>query len=145
MYEINNETNCWIWIGPTCSNGRYGYIKGMNPLMMAHRYFFQENKREIPKGMFVCHTCDNGLCVNPDHLFLGTPKDNIQDCLKKGRLKNLFKNQKGQNNANAKPNLIERNKNIIEDRRLGLTYSQLKEKYNLKSNGHLNWIIKNYS
>lgn len=40
---------------------------------------------DIPKGLFVLHRCDNGLCCNPDHLFLGTQADNVHDCVSKGR------------------------------------------------------------
>jgi len=48
---------------------------------------------EIPAGMLVCHTCDNRMCINPDHLFVGTPKDNMTDMIQKGRKINLYGEQ----------------------------------------------------
>ena len=51
----------------------------------AHRWAYRTEVGPVPTGMFVCHKCDNPPCVRPDHLFLGTPNDNVQDRERKGR------------------------------------------------------------
>ena len=80
----SNPNECWLWTGSTA--GRiYGYFKVNGKKWIASRYAFTLIKGEIPAGMFVCHTCDNPKCVNPNHLFLGTAKDNAYDCIHKGR------------------------------------------------------------
>jgi hypothetical protein len=75
---------CWHWTAGRFSNG-YGQFRVGKKKVRAHRYAYQITRGEIPSGMFVCHTCDQPLCVNPDHLFLGTAADNAHDRDRKGR------------------------------------------------------------
>lgn len=79
------ETGCWLWTGSTTTDG-YGSLRFDGKWSMAHRLAYALEKGEIPVGMLVCHKCDVPLCCNPDHLFAGTHKDNIQDCVRKGRI-----------------------------------------------------------
>ena len=135
------ENGCITWEGPTCASGRYGRVNGFSKIKTAHRLSYELVFGEIPENLVVMHSCDNGLCVNSDHLSLGTQSDNMLDCAAKNRHPGMFKNQSGENNANAKPNLIQRNESIRNDKLLGLSYSQLKLKYGIKSNGHLRVIL----
>lgn len=77
---------CWPWMGCIGSCG-YGQLDINFRRYLTHRfsYMLHNGNEEIPDGMCVCHTCDNPPCVNPDHLFLGTKKDNIHDMIVKGR------------------------------------------------------------
>jgi hypothetical protein len=80
----DHEKGCWIWIGHKNKAG-YGRIRQKYKDKTAHRFSWEIFNGPIPESMFICHTCDNPPCCNPDHLFLGTPKDNTQDCIKKNR------------------------------------------------------------
>lgn len=78
------NSGCWIWAG-TCNWKGYGTISIGGVQRKAHRASYEAFVGAIPDGMLVCHKCDNPPCVNPDHLFVGTAKDNAQDRDAKGR------------------------------------------------------------
>lgn len=82
---IERSTGCWLWLGAKGSHGRYGSAGCFGKSWLAHRLAWRLFKGEDPGSACICHTCDNGLCVNPDHLFKGTQRDNILDMEKKNR------------------------------------------------------------
>lgn len=82
--RINPETGCWEWAGLRDKKG-YGIFKALGFTHRANRFSWLLHKGEFPNELYVCHKCDNPPCVNPDHLFLGTQKDNMQDMVRKGR------------------------------------------------------------
>jgi hypothetical protein len=115
------KTPCWIWkksLNPKgyarCVFQRRTYTGGRLPWIMF--------MGPIPKGLFVCHDCDQPPCVNPDHMFIGTNVDNMRDCRNKGRT------LKGVKNSNAKLN----DQKVREMRLLykkGLTQKEVAEKF----------------
>jgi hypothetical protein len=78
--------DCWIWKGGKTSSG-YGSFKYYQErsAIGSHVSSYLFHIGEVPKGMFVCHHCDNPPCVNPEHLFLDTNSGNMKDMFKKGR------------------------------------------------------------
>lgn len=119
---------CWVWNKSVASSG-YGQIRLNYKNLRANRASYMVFKGEIPVGMVVRHTCDNKLCINPDHLILGSCKDNSQDMVERDR------QAKGVRNGRCK--LSEKEVQEIKDSTI--SYSQLAKKFGI-SKGHVHRI-----
>ena len=122
-----NENNCWVWTAAKYRGG-YGhfrrFLEGKWKMFKAHRYAYEIYKGHIPEGLLICHTCDNPSCVNPEHLFTGTAKENTADRItKKGQpiFRNPLHNWLTKEIVN----------NIRDDYKSGLKYIELEVKYKL--------------
>jgi len=93
---VNNpESGCMLW-PHTASEKGYGAITRSGEKWLTHRLVYEVKVGHVPAGMFVCHHCDTPRCVRPEHLFLGTHRDNMADKRRKGRCSS------GEQNGNAK-------------------------------------------
>lgn len=75
---------CWLWKGAGKGNG-YGNVNIDGKTSTAHSVAYELFVGRVPKGLEVCHMCDNRWCVNPDHLYVGTRVENMDDCHSRGR------------------------------------------------------------
>lgn len=84
LSRVIHSGDCWEWTGSYGGDG-YPVIGIRRRQYRAHRIAFEVFRGEQANDFLVCHRCDNPKCINPDHLFLGTAKDNTADCFDKGR------------------------------------------------------------
>lgn len=116
------NTGCWLWAGPMSNKG-YGVLNINYKQYRAHRAVYSYYKEvELAPDTYLCHTCDNKLCVNPDHLFEGTTQDNMDDMVSKNR------QAKGSKNGGHKlfePQVLEIKKFLKE----GSSLNSLARKY----------------
>jgi hypothetical protein len=82
--KAKTRGDCLLWTAARFADG-YGIFKVHGRMLRAHRFAFELVNGPIPEGMFVLHRCDNPACVRPEHLFLGTARDNTRDMMAKGR------------------------------------------------------------
>lgn len=136
QHSYTATKTCWYWTGVLKDNG-YGVFsvkrRGKWISVYAHRYMWEFLNGPIPKGLLICHRCDNPRCVNPKHLFLGTYKDNSMDAARKGRCcmqANPHLIPKGERNGGCK--ITEGTvANIRELRKEGYLIRQLVDEFDL--------------
>ena len=109
---------CWVWKRGRIPRG-YGMVAVNGRKRLAHRMAWELSSGPIPDGLFVCHVCDNPPCVNPEHLFLGTPRDNTIDSVRKGRWVRRRLDYAA----------------IASDRRAGATQSEIAKKFGVTQAG----------
>lgn len=142
-----SEAECWSWLAAKTPKG-YGKLMvdtETKVFEVAHRFSYKQYVGEIPEGFVVRHKCDNPSCVNPYHLELGTDKDNVHDCIKRGRFNAygkrkkgsdktalLIKMSRGENNSGSKLT-DEQVEEIRQLRKGGMTVEYIAEKFNVSS------------
>lgn len=140
------DNDCWNWTKYCYKNG-YGQFQlrflGKKYNLIASRVAYELKNGLIPEGLLVCHKCDNPICVNPSHLFLGTQQDNMDDKVSKNR------QARGETNGRSKLNWEVVNE-IRKIYPINKSTSELSKKYNIDSSTIINilkgdnWIDENY-
>lgn len=134
--DKDGPNGCWLWTGTLRPDG-YGVIgrggRGQG-LERANRLSYMIHFGQIPDGMFVCHKCDNPTCVNPEHLFLGSPGDNCHDMVKKKR------------NAHGETSYAKlTTEQVVEIRRIyslgGISQIKIADRYGI-SRSHVSLIVR---
>ena len=103
--KVHKTDGCWLWIA-RCDKAGYGRFTMNGREESAHRSVWKLKHGDIPEGTCVLHRCDNPPCVRPDHLFLGTQKDNMEDCSNKNRFAQSRRTHCPQGHSYAGRNLI---------------------------------------
>jgi hypothetical protein len=94
------NSGCWLWMARLNKHG-YGIFKVESKQRPAHRVVYEQTIGPIPQGMLACHRCDTPSCVNPEHIFIGTARDNTNDCVAKGRIFRHNGSRRGEANTRA--------------------------------------------
>lgn len=130
--RVRKSEGCWLWSGTT-RNG-YGTIKVAGVQTYAHRVSWLLHRGDCPEDLCVLHKCDTPRCVNPGHLFLGTRKDNAEDCAAKGRNVAQKRPEVRQGERASRVKLTASQVAAIRQRYAagGVTYAQLATEYGVE-------------
>ncbi len=155
-FSEEDDSGCWNWNKGYRDKAGYGQLKYRGKVIGAHRASYLAFNGHIDPELYVCHSCDNPKCVNPEHLWQGTAKDNMQDCKAKGRLAdqrgkklspetlaklklNRIKDAKGMRNPRAKltDNDIRQIRGMNKN---GYTHAQIAKEYGVNEShvSHIN-------
>lgn len=124
LKKIDKKELCWEW-NASLTHDFYGRFRTSLKTLLSHRVSYSIFKGEIPEGMCVCHKCDNPKCCNPDHLFLGTVKENSNDMISKGRSLAGSKNHKSKLTENDIKEIV------LMRLETGLSYPKIAKIYNV--------------
>jgi len=78
------NSGCWLWMLADNGNG-YGQMTYRQAHYLAHKFAYEAFREKVPTGLEICHKCDVRSCLNPDHMYVGTGKDNMRDAARRGR------------------------------------------------------------
>jgi hypothetical protein len=127
--EIGEDNKCWLWKGHIQSKkGGYGTFVPIGERNgLAHRTAYRLFKGNIPKDSHILHSCDNTICVSPNHLRLGNALENSKEKIEKGRANNSFPGESNPSHKLSKENVIE----IRKRASLGESYSSISKDFNM--------------
>lgn len=127
------ESGCWLWVR-SCDTTGYGLVTvATGKSGSAHREAYRIARGPIPPGHVVCHRCDTRSCINPDHLFVGTQRENMRDASRKGRIASSLTLDQAREVRQSKESVLDISArmgvgtHVIYKCRRGDTYPQLLE------------------
>ena len=130
--KVRKTDGCWIWTGYRNERGYGQFMDTWKTVCQTHRYSYELHFGPVPDGKFVCHHCDNPACVKPEHLFAGTPLENSQDMIAKGRAG--FQNGKGKRSKLTDEQIVA----IVARRTAGESYPSIGRDYDVSGS----WVFE---